>query len=156
MIFPRPISNSIFEFAFCIIKLISKHHIIDPTLHMMTSSSGNFFCVTGHLCGESTGPLWNPLTKASDVELWFFSLICARINGWVNNRETGDLRRHRAHYDVTVMRSPPRNEAYCLHSAAMIIKKVGNIKHDKCMTAPVNFVCFYYKIIMLLRPTWSL
>ena len=32
-----------------------------------------------------------------------FSLICARINGWVNNGEAGDLRRHRAHYDVTVM-----------------------------------------------------
>ena len=32
-----------------------------------------------------------------------FSLICAWINGWVNNRETGDLRRHRAHYDVSVM-----------------------------------------------------
>ena len=32
-----------------------------------------------------------------------FSLICAWINGWVNNREAGDLRRHRAHYDVTVM-----------------------------------------------------
>ena len=31
------------------------------------------------------------------------SLICARINGWVNNREAGDLRRHRAHYDVIVM-----------------------------------------------------
>ena len=31
------------------------------------------------------------------------SLICAWINGWVNNRETGDLRRHRAHYDVIVM-----------------------------------------------------
>ena len=29
------------------------------------------------------------------------SLICAWINGWVNNREAGDLRRHRAHYDVT-------------------------------------------------------
>ena len=25
------------------------------------------------------------------------------INGWVNNREAGDLRRHRAHYDVNVM-----------------------------------------------------
>ena len=24
-------------------------------------------------------------------------------NGWVNNREAGDLRRHRAHYDVIVM-----------------------------------------------------
>ena len=32
-----------------------------------------------------------------------FSLICAWINGWVNNREDGDLRRHRAHYDITVM-----------------------------------------------------
>ena len=31
-----------------------------------------------------------------------FSLICAWINGWVNNREAGDLRRHRAHYDVIV------------------------------------------------------
>ena len=32
-----------------------------------------------------------------------FSLIYVWINGWVNNREAGDLRRHRAHYDVTVM-----------------------------------------------------
>ena len=32
-----------------------------------------------------------------------FSLICARINGWVNNRKAGDLRRHRAHYDVIAM-----------------------------------------------------
>ena len=32
-----------------------------------------------------------------------FPLICAWINGWVNNREAGDLRRHRAHHDVTVM-----------------------------------------------------
>ena len=32
-----------------------------------------------------------------------FSLICAWINGWVNNREAGDLRRLRAHYDVMVM-----------------------------------------------------
>ena len=32
-----------------------------------------------------------------------FSLICVWINGWVNNGESGDLRRHRAHYDVIVM-----------------------------------------------------
>ena len=30
-------------------------------------------------------------------------LIWARTNGWVNNGEAGDLRRHRAYYDVTVM-----------------------------------------------------
>ena len=33
------------------------------------------------------------------------SLTCAWTNGWVNNRDAGYLRRHRAHYDVTVMLS---------------------------------------------------
>ena len=70
---------------------------------MMTSSNGNIFRVTGHLCGEFTGPRWIPRTKASDAELWFFSLICVWINDWVNNGEAGDLRRYRIHYDVTVM-----------------------------------------------------
>ena len=32
-----------------------------------------------------------------------FSLICVWINDWVNNREAGDLRRYRTHYDVMVM-----------------------------------------------------
>ena len=32
-----------------------------------------------------------------------FTLICARMNGWVNNGEAGDLRRYLAHYDVIVM-----------------------------------------------------
>ena len=32
-----------------------------------------------------------------------FYLICAWASRWVNNRETGDLRRHHAHYDVSVM-----------------------------------------------------
>ena len=32
-----------------------------------------------------------------------FSLTCAWINGWVNNREADDLRLNRAHYDVIVM-----------------------------------------------------
>ena len=33
-----------------------------------------------------------------------FSLICTWTNGWVNSRHAGDLRRHGAHDDVTVMR----------------------------------------------------
>ena len=32
-----------------------------------------------------------------------FSLICVWINGWVDNREAGDLRCYHAHYGVTVM-----------------------------------------------------
>ena len=41
-------------------------------LSMMTSSNGNIFRVTGHLCGKFTGPRWIPRTKASDAELWCF------------------------------------------------------------------------------------
>ena len=40
--------------------------------YMMTSSNGNIFRVTGHLCGEFTGPCWIPHTKASEAELWCF------------------------------------------------------------------------------------
>ena len=68
---------------------------------MMTSSNGNIFRVTGPLCGEFTGHRWIALTKASDVELWgFFDL---RLNGLINNQDTGDLRPHCAHYDVIVI-----------------------------------------------------
>ena len=70
---------------------------------MVTSSNGNIFHVTGHLCGEFTGPRWFPRNKASDAELWYFFRSEAWLNGWVNNHEAGDLSRHRAHYDVTVM-----------------------------------------------------
>ena len=58
---------------------------------MMTSSNGNIFRLTGHLCGEFTGAQI-PVTRSFDV-----SLICVWIDGWVNNREAGDLRRYRAH-----------------------------------------------------------
>ena len=41
-------------------------------LHMMTSSNGNMFYVTGPLCGEFTGHRWIPCTKASGAKLWCF------------------------------------------------------------------------------------
>ena len=41
---------------------------------------------------------------ASGAELWCCCFLSAPwINGWVNKGEAGDLRRHRAHYDVIVM-----------------------------------------------------
>ena len=40
---------------------------------------------------------------------FMFSLICAWINRWVNNREAGDMRRYRTHYDVIVMVNRFRN-----------------------------------------------
>ena len=40
-------------------------------------------------------PAQRPVTRSFDV------LIYTWINGWVNNGEAGDLRRRRAHYDIT-------------------------------------------------------
>ena len=77
--------------------------------HMMTSSNGNIFRVTGHLCGEFTGHRWFPRTKASDAELWCFLWSTPGIKGWVNNRQAGDLRRNRAHYDAIVCNEWPRS-----------------------------------------------
>ena len=55
------------------------------------------------LCaGNSPGPV-NYSHKSQWRGTLMFSLICAQINAWVNNREAGDLRRHRGHYDVNVM-----------------------------------------------------
>ena len=69
---------------------------------MMTSSNGNLF--------RLTGPLWGkpPVTggfphKGQYRGALVFSLFCAWTNSWANNREAGDLRRHRAHHDVTVI-----------------------------------------------------
>ena len=65
---------------------------------MMTSSNGNIFRVPGLLCGNTpvTGefPAQRPVTQSFGV---FFDLR------WANNGDAGDLRRHRAHYDVIVM-----------------------------------------------------
>ena len=43
------------------------------------------------------------LHKGQRLGALMFSLICAWLNGWVNNREAGDMRRYRTHYDVTAM-----------------------------------------------------
>ena len=69
--------------------------------HIVTSSNGNIFRITGPLCGESTSEC--PPHKGQWRWAFMFSLICAWINSWVNTREAGDLRRHCAHHDVTVM-----------------------------------------------------
>ena len=70
---------------------------------MMTSSNGNIFRVTGPLCGGIHRRPVNSPHKGQWRGALMFSLIYVWINGWINNHEAGDLRRHRAHYDVIVM-----------------------------------------------------
>ena len=53
-----------------------------------------------------------------------FSLICARINGWVNNCEAGDLGRPPTHCDVIVM--------FCT-ILALYLRKIYGIKSVHCL-----------------------
>ena len=87
----------------------------------MTSSNGNIFRVTGPSCGAFTGHRWIPLTKASYVELCCFLWPAPWINGWVNKREVGDLRRNRAHYDAIVMNDPDHDHHLTMITMMIII-----------------------------------
>ena len=51
----------------CVSAIVPRREIF-----MMTSSNGNFFRATSHLCRESTGHRWIPRPKASDAGLWNF------------------------------------------------------------------------------------
>ena len=63
----------------------------------------HFPCYRPFVRGIDRSPVNSP-HKGQWRGALMFSLICAWINGWINNREAGDLRRHRIiHYDVTVI-----------------------------------------------------
>ena len=100
---------------------------------MMTLSNGNIFRVTGHLYGEFTGHRWISAQNQWRGAL-MFSLICTWINGWVNNGEAGDLRRHHDHHDVTVM-------APCWLQREYICK---------VFIHPWFWICFLYDILLLV------
>ena len=76
--------------------------------YMMTSPDGNIFRVTEPLWGNPSViggfPSQRPVTQSFNFFLW-----SARTSGWANTRDADDLRRHCAHYDVTVMWSPLHN-----------------------------------------------
>ena len=80
---------------------VSIQHMLDSWWrHQMETFSALLTICAGNSPVTGEFPAQRPVTRNFDV---FFDLICAQINGWVNNGQAGDLRRHRAHYDVTVM-----------------------------------------------------
>ena len=93
------------------------------------------------LCaGNSPFPVNSP-HKGQWRGALMFSLIYARINDWVKKREAGDLRRHRGHYDVSVMQNcgvfalcPVMPLVYVLEqleASFMIARHRENPEHDK-------------------------
>ena len=69
-----------------------------------------------------------------------FSLICVWINSWVNNRQAGDLRCYRAHYDVTVMKTQTKcvwNAVWSYTQFRVFWLKAGNLFHS-CLEIPAT------------------
>ena len=92
-----------------------------------------------------------------------FSLIWAWINGWVNNRDVGDLRRHRAHYDVTLMNSGKRlwlETLCCAPASTMTLsfncKTVASFSplllRQVLQTTKTDFDCFI--CLILISHNW--
>ena len=74
-----------------------------------------------------------------------FSLICTWINGWVNTRDAGDLRRHRAHYDVIVMLQG------CNTCTGVVLKYMGTSNTKPPKNAAQCELCAY---LSGLSSTW--
>ena len=69
------------------------------------------------LCdGESAVDRWISFVKPSDADLWCYLWSAPEPKAEANNRDTGDLRGHGAHYDVTVM-----NNVRVLHCACIMM-----------------------------------
>ena len=81
-----------------------------------------------------------------------FSLICARINGWVNNRETGDLRRHRTHHDVIVMMSQNGLGVTVLDKQSS--HQITNVFFDLRLNKRLNKQSWGWWLETLSRPLW--
>ena len=94
--------------------------------HIMTSSNENISVLLA-LCP------WNsPHTDQWHGTL-MFSLICAWTSVWVNTRDTGDLRRHGTHQDVTVMQASCDTDVW--------VTPITHILFGNCIYQLV-YVCF--------------
>ena len=95
------VNKSVHVHAFSVVKPVQRMISITPITwwrhQMETFSALLALCVRNSLV-----PVNSP-HKGQWRGALMFSLICAWINGWVNNREAGDLRLHHGHYDVNVM-----------------------------------------------------
>ena len=74
----------------------------EPGVDHSNHDDGKIFSVTGPTWGESTGHQWILLKEVSDAELSYFLWSASKQT---LSKQWGrcDLRRHHAHYDITVV-----------------------------------------------------
>ena len=80
----------------------TKHNKTVSIFHDDVIKWKHFPCYWAFVRGIHRLPV-NSLHKGQWRGALMLSFVCTLINGWVNNREAGDLTCYLAHYDVTVM-----------------------------------------------------
>ena len=85
-----------------ILKQIWKIENINTDISWWRHQMETFSALLALCVGNSPEPVNSP-HKGQWRGALMFSLICAWINGWVNNHGADNLGRQRAHYDVIVM-----------------------------------------------------
>ena len=104
-----PVNSCYENIAFCFEKTSTNKHAainIPPCTNRLAwwrHQMETFSAYLALCAGNSPVPVNSP-HKGQWRGAFMFTLICVWINSWVNNREAGDLRRYRGHYDVCVMR----------------------------------------------------
>ena len=94
------------------------------------------------LCaGNSPVPVNSP-HKGQWRGTLMFSLIYAWINDWVNNREAGDLRRHRGHYDVIVMPHKNRPANACIRTV---------LNRQLTRWSPSRYIAVRFSLLIIVR-----
>ena len=94
------------------------------------------------ICAGNSPPV-NSLHKGQWRGALMFSLICVWINGWVNNGEAVDLRRYRAHCDVTVTN---------MHNMVPYITPTKTTKYRVCIYWDVTYT---FNVIFLVLTSLS-
>ena len=88
--------------------------------HQMVTFSALLALCAGNSPVTGEFPSQRPVTRS-------FEVFCALIKCWVNNRAAGDLRRHRAHYDVIIMLDD--KSAWCVYW-------IGTVKQQAIIWTP--------------------
>ena len=86
-----------------------------------------------------------------------FSMICARTNGWIDsitNRQAGDLRRHRAHYDVTVMWFAKQTATVKFRIDGILHGLSWSVHHFSWHDEQIIFFCKWQCLMMICDICW--
>ena len=90
--------------------------------------------------------------------LWRGALMFSLIGAWINGWETGDLRRHRAHYDVTEMfmsdmDSLTASSGYTVYEfgvAFVVVVKTMVVYHIVYSELPTCVISYLYSFCFIL------